>query len=53
MSLRMEIMLILMMKINNKMIKVQINNKMMEKTMKVLKKKNNQMIKINKIKVSN
>ena len=53
MSLRMEIMLILMMRINNKMKKVQINNKMMEKTMKVLKKKNNQMIKINKIKVSN
>ena len=53
MSLRMEIMLILMMKINNKMKKVQINNKMMQKTMKVLKKKNNQMIKINKIKVSN
>ena len=52
MSLRMEIMLILMMRINNKMKKVQINNKMMEKTMKVLKKKNNQMIKINKIKVS-
>ena len=52
MSLRMEIMLILMMKINNKMKKVQINNKMMQKTMKVLKKKNNQMIKINKIKVS-
>ena len=46
-------MLILMMRINNKMKKVQINNKMMEKTMKVLKKKNNQMIKINKIKVSN
>ena len=53
MSLRMEIMLILMMRINNKMKKVQINNKMMEKTMKVWKKKNNQMIKINKIKVSN
>ena len=53
MSLRMEIMLILMMKINNKMKTVQINNKMMEKTMKVLKKKNNQMNKINKIKVSN
>jgi len=53
MSLRMEIMLILMMKINNKMKTVQINNKLMEKTMKVLKKKNNQMIKINKIKVSN
>ena len=53
MSLRMEIMLILMMRINNKMKKVQINNKMMEKTMKALKKKNNQMIKINKIKVSN
>ena len=46
-------MLILMMKINNKMIKVQINYKMMEKTMKVWNKKNNQMIKINKIKVSN
>jgi hypothetical protein len=53
MSLRMEIMLILMMKINNKMKTVQINNKLMEKTMKVLKKKNNQRIKINKIKVSN
>ena len=38
-------MLILMMEINNKMKAVQINNKIMEKTMKVSKKKNNRMIK--------
>ena len=44
-ELKMEIMLILMMEINNKMKTLQIKNKIMEKTMNVSKKKNNRMIK--------
>lgn len=39
--------------INNKMKTKPINNKIIKKRMKMLQKKNNQMISINKIKVSN